>query len=106
MVPLLATLDKLTAWFYPFHYTIVEIKMVAVMEWGKGPIEYETLGQKNLELKLAFCDELEKIIEVIEGSMSRTKGFILLSCLRTLDFMKQKDIPIAQVKKNLIHFNY
>ena len=52
---------------------------------------------KNIELKMTFCEELEKIIGVIEGDMSRTKGFILLSFLRTLDFMKQKDMAITQV---------
>ena len=53
---------------------------------------------KNLEKKLTFCEELEKNVEVLEGSLSRTKGFILLSFLRTLDFMKTSDIPISQVK--------
>ena len=53
---------------------------------------------KNLEKKLTFCEELEKNVEVLEGSLSRTKGFIILSFLRTLDFMKTSDIPISQVK--------
>ena len=71
--------------------------MAAITEWGNGAISYESLGQKNIELKMTFCEELEKIIGVIEGDMSRTKGFILLSFLRTLDFMKQKDMAITQV---------
>ena len=61
-------------------------------------ISYASLGAKNLEKKLIFCEELEKNVEVLEGSMSRTKGFILLSFLKTLDFMKMSEIPISPVK--------
>ena len=96
---LLSLLEKLSAWFYPAHYTIVEIKMAAIKEWGDGgPVSYESLTMKDLELKITFCEELEKIVGVIEGDMSRTKGFILLSFLRTLDYMKEKELQISQVK--------
>ena len=30
----LAVLDKLSKWFHPCHYTITEVKMSAIKEWG------------------------------------------------------------------------
>ena len=54
----------------------------------------------NIETKLSFCEDLEKIVDVLEGSLSRTKGFLIISYLKTLDFMKFKKIPINQVIKN------
>ena len=57
-----------------------------------------TLGQKELEQKITFCEELEKIVGNIEGEMSRTKGFILLSLLRTLDYMKGNGLVVLQVR--------
>ena len=73
--------------------------MAAVKEWGSDKhISYEALGQKELEQKITFCEELEKIVGNIEGEMSRTKGFILLSLLRTLDYMKGKGLVIPQVR--------
>lgn len=93
----LGVLDKLEAWFHPNHYILMEIKMVIVKDWG-DKINYASLGVKNLEKKLIFCEELEKNVEVLEGSMSRTKGFILLSFLKTLDFMKMSEIPITPEK--------
>ena len=52
-------------------------------------------------MKLSFCEELENSIEIIEGSLSRTKGFLIMNYLKTLDYMKQKGLPIGQV--NQIH---
>ena len=54
----------------------------------------------NIETKLLFCEDLEKIVDVLEGSQSRTKGFLIISYLKTLDFMKFTKIPINQVIKN------
>ena len=73
--------------------------MAAVKEWGSDKhISYEALGQKELEQKIIFCEELEKIVGNIEGEMSRTKGFILLSLLRTLDYMKGNGLVVPQVR--------
>ena len=60
-------------------------------------IRYESLDTKHLWLKLECCEELEKTVNVLEGSMSRTKGFILKSLLDTLYFMKDNSIHIDQV---------
>ena len=85
--------------------------MAAVREWGSDKhVSYESLGQENLDLKITFCEELEKIVGIIEGEMSRTKGFILLSLLRTLDFMKGKGLKVSQVRvdcncENLINLS-
>ena len=50
-------------------------------------------------MKLSFCEELENSIEIIEGSLSRTKGFLIMNYLKTLDYMKQKGLPIGQVNQ-------
>ena len=60
-------------------------------------IGYESLDTKSLGLKLDFCEEMDKIVSVLEGSMSRTKGFILKSLLDTLQYMKSNNIHIDQV---------
>ena len=66
----LAVLDKLSMWFHPRHYTITEVKMSVIKEWGGDnvsgdqtlssrphnkdllQIPFHSLSQKNLELKL------------------------------------------------------
>ena len=60
---------------------------------------YESLDTKSLGLKLDCCEEMDKIVSVLEGSMSRTKGFILKSLLDTLQYMKSNNIHIDPVKE-------
>ena len=55
------------------------------------------MNQKDLELKLSFCEELEGSIEIIEGSLSRTKGYLIMNYLKTLDYMKERGLPAGQV---------
>ena len=62
---------------------------------------YESLDTKSLGLKLDCCEEMDKIVSVLEGSMSRTKGFILKSLLDTLQYMKSNNIHIDPVKRVL-----
>ena len=50
-------------------------------------------------MKLSFCEELENSIEIIEGSLSRTKGFLIMNYLKTLDYMKQKGLPVGEVSR-------
>ena len=71
--------------------------MAAIDEWGASAEGLEMLREDDLNLKLKFCEELTEIIEITEGSKSRTKGFIALAFLRTLDFMKGRKMVIAQV---------
>ena len=63
-------------------------------------ISYESLDSKSLGIKLDCCEELEKVVNVLEGSMSRTKGFILKSLLDTLQYMKDNSIHIDQVNSH------
>lgn len=92
---LLAVLDKLLAWFHPSHYTVAEVKMAAIKEWGDTEVPLSLLNQEQLDLKLTFCDEMVKNAGLIEGDQSRTKAFVLLSALRTLDFMKAERMDIS-----------
>ena len=108
----LNVLERLSKWFHPRHYTITEVKMSAIKEWGgkvragEGvgrnerwcfQIPHHSLNQKDLELKLSFCEELEGSIEIIEGSLSRTKGYLIMNYLKTLDYMKERGLPAGQV---------
>ena len=120
----LAVLDKLSMWFHPRHYTITEVKMSVIKEWGGDnvsgdqtlssrphnkdllQIPFHSLSQKNLELKLNFCEELESSTEIIEGSLSRTKGYLIMNYLKTLDYMKQRGFPIGQVKLHLTYLTH
>ena len=72
--------------------------MAAIKEWGTAVVPYDSLNQDTLEMKITFCEEVLKIVAMIEGDMSRTKGFVLQSLLETLDYMKQKEIHISQVR--------
>ena len=72
--------------------------MAAIDEWGAGAEGLEMLSEDDLNLKLKFCEELTESIEITEGSKSRSKGFIALAFLRTLDFMKGRNMVIAQVR--------
>jgi len=92
---LLALLEKLLAWFHPSHYTVAEVKMAAVKEWGEDLVPHSSLSEHQLNLKLGFCDQLERDAGLIEGDMSRTKAFVTLSALRSLDYMKGKGFGIA-----------
>ena len=96
----ISVLEKLQTWFHPSHYILNDVKMSIIKEWG-DKIPFQSLSKENLEMKLLFCEELEKVVEVLEGSLSRTKGFINISYLKTLDFMKLNDIMIKadRVKK-------
>ena len=60
-------------------------------------ISYESLSSGHLELKLSFCEELERAVDVLEGSLSRTKGFIIISYLKTIEHLKTKNIAVNQV---------
>ena len=91
----LSVLEKLESWLHPSNYIITEVKMAIVKEWG-DLVSFESLSTKNLEMKLTFCEDLEKVMEVLEGSQSRTKGFLVISFLKTLDYMKRNNIAIGQ----------
>ena len=95
VVATLNVLEKLESWLHSSNYIMNEVKMAIVKEWG-DLISFESLTTKNLEMKLTFCEDLEKVMDVLEGSQSRTKGFIVISYLKTLDYMKRNNIAIGQ----------
>lgn len=95
VVATLNVLEKLESWLHSSNYIMNEVKMAIVKEWG-DLISFESLTARNLEMKLTFCEDLEKVMDVLEGSQSRTKGFIVISYLKTLDYMKRNNIAIGQ----------
>merc|ERR1712212_747368 len=77
---LLNLINKLSTWLYPTHYTLTELKMAAITEWGDPDfVPFEDMSQTEFETKIAFCFEMLDIVEDIEGESCRTKAFIIYS---------------------------
>lgn len=45
-------------------------------------------------------------MDVLEGSLSRTKGFIVISYLKTIEHLKTKNIAVNQVTLIHIHIKH
>ena len=54
----LAVLEKLNTWFMPSHYTVIEVKMCIIKEWGDLVILFINCQRHIVHEYLLFVDLL------------------------------------------------